>query len=633
MKANPVTSPLSFVRAAIDRTAVLCILLLTVFTACDRSPRDAETGKQHAVVNPPIEYLPNGVTRLTGGILEDRCRKNMENLYMKIDKDELVRVFEETHDPWYAEPEFVGHYLTAAPFFYKSFQKREILERNREIVAGIIRNQPESGYLGTYHEGLEFDYTFSVWNQNFVIKGLLAHYEWTGNEKALEAAMKCADYLANAYLYSDTPDILYGLNQGIQHATILEEIAHLYRLTGKKLYLDFAEFIIKKLENSTIKVITVPNKAPVWAISSMIGCTKGIEMFIIYFGVLEMYRITGDEKYLDAAKNYWSCLRTKYIRQTGNGTIGEHFNFGVGNTPVDLSNDLKPNENCVAMGWMKFSAELARYTGESKYFDELEKTLYNHLIGAQALDGSDFSYYQGNFGYKIHQKDPGQYSCCRYRGMKIMSYLPGYVYMQNGSEIMVNLYTPSATTARVGQPTVVIDQETRYPKDGEVNISVETKRDMSFDLLLRKPGWCEQAKVTVDGEEVDPGIKNGYMVVGNEWTEGSHRVRLELEMKFDFFEAEIEEEERLAVKYGPLMLAVDSRYATPAGFTMIRKTGTPELSISPVPDGQNIPQVKFLTEGRVHGRKTMITLVDYASAGSQAPGIDEFRMWIPSYSE
>lgn len=605
-------------------------MLIFAITSCNTGPADQKASEKPVKTDPEFTFVPAGQTKLTDGMLAERCRKNIDNLYLAIDKEELKNIYAETHDPWYAEPEFLGHWLTAGPLLYAHSGNETIPERNREVLQAVFEGQRENGYLGTYHEGLEFDYTFSVWNQNFMIKGLIAQYEATGNQKALEAATKCADYIATAYLESDTLDILFGLNMGIQHATILEETAHLYSITGKQRYLDFANYIIKRLENSSIKVLTIPNKAEFWAINYMMGCTKGIEMFNIYFGILEMYRITGDEKYLTAARNYWRNLKEIQIRITGNGTIGENWNH-LGNTPIDLTNDMRPNENCVAMGWMKFNAELSQFEGEAIYFDELEKTLYNHLVGSQAMDGHDFSYYQGNIGHKIHEKDPGAYSCCRYRGMRILSYLPGYVYMQSDDKLAVNLFTPSTTATSIKGTDVVLEQKTDYPKTGKILIYLRPARDTEFTLMLRKPEWCENASVKVDGRTINPEEKNGYLVINRNWPASGSDVDLDLEMTVSKFEADINDEDRMAVKYGPLVLAIDSRYGTPIESTMIKYRETPELEPVALQAGSNIPQVKFQTTGQINGRETRITLVDYASAGSLEPGVDEFRLWLPVY--
>jgi DUF1680 family protein len=620
-------------KSQITRQFSLCtigFLTFLFFNYCSSDTGEVESIKERVRITPEFRFISGGITKLTGGILADRCTKNTENLYLTIDPEELKQVFRETHDSWYAEPEFVGHYLTAGPLLYQHSGNEKVKEHYQDVVNTVLKHQREDGYLGTYHPGLEFDYTFSVWNQNFIIKGLLAQYQETGDEEILKAAMKCADYNAKTFLYSDSVELLLGLNQGVQHATILEEMAHLYRVTGKKLYLEFSEYILERLENSSIKVISIPNTAEFWAIPYMMGCSKGIEMFNVYFGVLNMYEITGEESYLNAAKQYWRALQNGQIRITGNGSIGEHWSH-LGNTPIELTNDLRPNENCVAMGWMKFNADLSSYSGEAKYFDELEKTLYNHLMGSQAHDGHDFSYYQGNIGKKIHAKDPGMYSCCRYRGMRILAYLPGYVYSQSDKSIAVNLYTPSTTTAAIGGISVSIEQNTEYPRNGTVNITVTPDQEKEFALLLRKPDWCDNMTISIDGETMGTSEARGYMIVDKTWPASGSEVLVEMEMKVQQIEAKINEEARVAVKYGPLVLAIDSRYGTPIMSTSIRAMENPELVNIPISDDQFTPQVMFKTDGKINGQCKQITLVDYASAGSIDHGVDEFRLWIPVY--
>jgi DUF1680 family protein len=612
--------------------AGLCIISALVVIGCTPEPGNKSFDKNTIKVASPFDFIPAGATRLTNGILADRYNKNIDNLYLAIDNEVLKNVFKETHDNWYAEPEFVGHYLASGPLLYRASGNEEIKIRNEELVKTILEYQREDGYLGTYHEGLEFDYTFSVWNQNFMIKGLIAQYEQTGDEAILEAAMKCADYNANAFLYSDTVELLLGLNQGIQHATILEEMAHLYAVTGKQLYLDFANYILKRLENSSIKVISIPNTAEFWALPFMMGCSKGIEMFNIYFGVLKMYEITGNVDYLHAAQIYWKALQNAQIRITGNGSLGEHWNH-IGNTPVELTNDLRPNENCVAMGWMKFNADLSLFSGEAKYYDELEKTLYNHIMGSQALDGHDFSYYQGNIGHKIHEKDPGMYSCCRYRGMRILALLPDYIYMQSENQVAVNLFTPSTTTASIGNANISIAQSTKYPKDGQVRIHVQPDQKTRFSLFLRQPEWAEEVTVKIDGETIDCPNENGYLVIDREWASSGHEIDYLIDMTVNYIEASINEKPCAAVKYGPLVLAIDSRYGTPIQSTQVKLGDELELTNISSSTNEYIPQVMFQTEGTINGKESQITLVDYASAGSLNAGVDEFRVWIPVVPE
>jgi DUF1680 family protein len=323
---------------------------------------------------------------------------------------------------------------------------------------------------------------------------------------------------------------------------------------------------------------------------------------------------------------YWKALKVSQIRITGNGSLGEHWNH-LGNTPVQLTNDLRPNENCVAMGWMKFNADLSLFSGEGKYFDELEKTLYNHIMGSQASDGHDFSYYQGNIGHKIHAKDPGMYSCCRYRGMRILALLPEYIFMQSDDKVAINIFTPSTSSIMVDNTNVMIEQKTSYPKNGKIDIHVKPEKPVQFSLLIRKPEWSESVEIRMNDEKIEYSEENGYLVLDREWSPEGSILNYNIDMTIERIEATINGEKNLAVKYGPLVLAIDSRYNTPIYNTRIGDNKA--LKPLPIDPSTSIPQVKFETEGYINGNKQMITLVDYASAGSIDAGVDEFRLWLP----
>ena len=587
----------------------------------------AQHSAQSGAAQPEFKPLSAKQTKITGGILYDRTQKNIDNLYNKINVDTLKNAFRVAHDPWYAEPEFVGHYLEAGIHIYETTGDRQILDKIREIVNVIIEHQPDNGYLGTYKEGHEFDFTFSVWNENFVMKGLLAYYGYTGYEPALQAAMKCGDYVADGYLHGDVPDMLMGVNNGTQNATILDEMAHLYKLTGKKLYLDFCEYIISRLENSSIKIVSLPNTLEPWMITYTIGCRKGIEMFVLYRGLINLYGAIHNEDYLSASKNYWMSLVDKHIRVTGNGTLAELWTYHC-NTPMALTNEMRPNENCVAMGWMQMSAKLFQYDQDSKYFDEFEKTLYNHLIGSQALDGHDFSYYQGNIGYKVHENRPGYYSCCRYRGMRIMAHLPRFIYMQGENELAVNLFADSETDITIRDTPIRLVQTTRYPRDGIIQFNVNPETDVRFTLLVRKPEWCPEARIKINGKKYNSEEKNGYLQIDRNWSGNGDTVDLTFEMPFTLTDVHtVNYEPSVAVSYGPVVLAIDSRYGTPINNTAINEKN--EFELVPLHDDTWSPLVHVRCNGTINGIRQRILLVDYASAGSIEAGKDEFRLWLP----
>jgi len=568
---------------------------------------------------------------ITGGILKERYDKNLENLWLRIDVQALKQVYRELHGFGYAEPEFCGNYIAAGIDLYKNTRNEVVLDRVGQLVETIIGSQRGDGFLAPYEPGMEFDEAFSVWNQQFTILALTAYHELTGHAPALEVAMRCADYIASNFLRPGGPDLMRCFNAGMQHSCILREMARLYRLTGKPLYLEFCEYIVTRWESSCQRLVSAPLEARdrgEFFVFAAIPCWKAIEMLVCYQGIVELYRVTGDRKYLDAATYYWQAVRVVQIGLTGNGSLGETWNY-IGNHPALLPNDLAPNENCVAVGFMQLSALLAEFHGEAKYWDAYERTLFNHLLGSQAIDGHDFSYYQGNYGYKVHEKDPGAYSCCRFRGTRALAFLPGHIYAQTGEGILVNLFVSSETRIEVNGVQTTITQTTDFPRNGMVRLTVTPTSPAQFKLYLRMPEWCPGSIISVNGQDVSCASERGYHVINRTWSPGGDSVHYAMEMPIGEIKGCVDYRDSVALTYGPLVLATDSRYGTPMRSTEIAPISANEIAAVPLPDDEWIPMVKFLAKGRVADRDARIVLVDYASAGSQNPGRDEFRVWLP----
>lgn len=576
------------------------------------------------MVNCPYAPVDPGRITLTGGILADRTAKNVDNLFMRIDPDGLARVFAETHDSWYAEPEFCGMYLDAAAQLIAAGAGDAVRERADVVARGIVDGQRNDGYLGTYHAGNEFGMTFSVWNQAFVVMGLVSHYEATGDTRCLDAALRCIRYVANGFMHGAHP-LLRSINQGIQHACILESAARVYRHTQDSTALSFAEFIVQQTEQTPIALESGPLEYPH---VGAFGCLKAIEILVCYRGLLALYAATGRERCLEAAARYRDTIESTQIGITGCGAIGELWTL-VGNRPMSLGIDLNPNENCVAVGWMRLCAELHTFLGSGHLYDAVERSLYNHVLGSQAADGSDFSYYQGLTGYKVHQTDPGMYSCCRYRGMNMLARLPGLVMSQHEAGLSLNLYTPCDARVTLGETPVRVAVATDYPREDTVAVTVTPDNDTTFDLWLRIPAWAAGHAVSVNGTPAAAETTDGYVRLKRTWSAEGDTVELQIYMTPRVQRAVVDTRNSAAVFYGPLTLALDSRYGVgvqEAALTLEGET----LSLAPVDISHYDPSpiVAFTTPGARNDSPTPLTLVDYASAGSAAPGRDGFVTWI-----
>lgn len=545
---------------------------------------------------------------------------NTDNLILRIDPERLAYVFAELHDSGYAEPEFAGQYIHACAQEFRRSGNGEFLSRARVVVEGMLKGQRMDGYLGTYVPGKEFDESFSVWNQQFAIKGLLSYHEITGETAALNAAIRCANFIVHHYLADDAPEILRSGNQCVQHTCILEQMVRLFTITGTGRYLDFAEFVVQRWEAGTIQFISGPLERdnPLYAM----GVLKAAECLICYSGIIELARVTDNARYREAAKRYWELIDVQQINVIGCGSLTELWAY-QGNKPSNTPIDVQPNETCVAYLWMRVSAQLFELTGESRYMDAFEKTLLNHIIGAQARDGSDFSYYQGLVGRKVHVKEPSQYSCCRYRGMLALSTVSNYLVTAGDDVVRVNLFATNTSTFPVDGLSVTITQETDFPRSGTVRLIVQTDGALKRALKVRFPAWSGDMKVA--GAPVAPG-PDGYVLLADSLSPGTQIFELVMEMTVRVQTATVDHVPSACVAYGPLMLAIDSRYGTPIHSTAV---DLESIELARQPEDDLAPLVRFTCPGTVLNSPAEVTLVDYASAGSIDNENDWFKVWIP----
>ncbi len=560
--------------------------------------------------------------RFTSGILGDRLHKNIANLLLRIDTQHFTDAYRQEHDRGFAEPEFAGHYVDAALAAWRSSADPVFSDRAAQVAETMVRHQRADGYLGTYRPGLEFDPTFSVWNQQFSIMALLLYHQHSGDRAALAAAVRCADYIATSYSRADGPSLFAAINQGMENSCILIEFVRLFDLTGEPRFLEFAQWIVARWESGSTRLVSATEMGlPVW---TTIGTFKALESILCYRGILRLGCTTGNVRYVNAVRAYWEDLRQWMIGPTGNGAIWEFWNPSAAQ-PLELTNEFRANENCVAVGWMQLSAELFRLTGDPAYMDEFEKTLYNHLLGSQAIDGHDFSYYQGHLGAKVHATMPNRYSCCRYRGMTMLTQLGEHVITHRDDGLAVVLYGSSTVDTAVDGVPVRVRQATDYPRDPTVGISVDPASPVAFTLGFRVPATAEIETVSLNAEVVAVERSGGFASIRRIWSPGD-RVEVAFRLRTVRTEAVINDRPVVLTTYGPLVLAIDTHEGTPLDSTVVDLRSGAALQPAHPSDWSRI--VRFTVDGAIGRSAYPVTLVDYASAGSIAPREDRFRIWV-----
>lgn len=535
--------------------------------------------------------------RLTSGILKGYADKIQNHLVNNVDCEKHARTYIDFAGDQYAEPEFTGKYVDLNMKIYRATKNEKALENAAYVVSSIINNMRDDGFCGCLEAGKEAKF-FAVWNQMFTIMGLLSYYRETQDEKVLAAAEKCANYIIDCFADGKN-DILNAVNYKTQHITIFYAICDLYELTGKKEYQDFMFYIIDRIKNSDINFFEFENIMELWS-------KKGIENFVILLSMLKYYKLFGDKNAFDAVKKYWQQVNDTQIRNTGNGTINEFWTEN-GNQAMLLSESQRPNENCVAVGWIELSLALFYLEQDKKYLDAIDKTMYNHILGAIAEDGTDFAYYQPNYGKKVRTINC-IYQCCRYRGFTIFTYMDEMLYFEDKENIIPMLYTDSEYITE----EIEIVQKTNYPFDNVVSFFVKTKDVFQKTLKLRIPEKRVLKNVIINGENSSCEVVDGYV----EFKPGCNQ-ELKIELIFDcdlLYEfGMIDDQEHVAISFGNVLLAMED-----IDQNISLKKEKLDLQCDTTKDSF----LKYSGFGYQNGEEIKVKFTDYASA-------DNYRIWIP----
>jgi len=272
---------------------------------------------------------------LTGGILLDKYEKVRANFYDKIDENAHASTYEGTRDLYYAEPEFTGKFMDICAHFYERDGDERALQKGMAVVNSIKNNIRSDGYIGMLGEGNELK-VFSVWNHAFTLYGLTRMYAVTNSIEIKALIIKAADWIVNTFSCDNHPDILEAANKGSENITCFFAMLSAYEATGDKKYLDFVGRIIEYCESTDMNLLSFDSILK-------LRSQKGIEMIVVYLGVLKYGILAKNSRAIDAARRYFEEIRLTQIRNTGNGTIRESWTEN-GNSPRLMPTEDKPNE-------------------------------------------------------------------------------------------------------------------------------------------------------------------------------------------------------------------------------------------------------------------------------------------------
>jgi len=445
-----------------------------------------------------------------------------------------------------------------------------------------------------------------LWERKYVLLGLEEYYEQVeADPEVLACMVRQADCLISQIGEPPkTPITELGWSPNhIESSTLLEPIMRLYKLTGYPRYLEFARYIVEVGGGSkgyNLFQQALDNVPP----HKMGGpYPKAYEMMSLFEGLVEYYRVTGNPRWKEAALNLYRNIRAQEITLIGNAGGDQPYHPNVygeawDHTAFEQTNPdiTRMMETCVGVTWLKFCSQLLRLEGDSTPADDIEKYIYNGLLGAMKPTGDGFSYVNLLNGEKVTNQGWGwkfddlTVTCCNLNGPMGLAYIPYIAVMNSAPGPVVNLYNAGKFNLQTpsGRP-LKLDFVTEYPLSEKVLIHVKPEQSENFTLSLRIPTWSAKTQVSVNGRKYRPAAGE-YFKLNRKW-KPTDKVEITFDMKCSLIDAPRGSNPKgndfQALTWGPLVLArdenTDPRYnqpvtvlADPAGIVKAVRT-TPTL--------------------------------------------------------
>jgi len=485
------------------------------------------------------------------------------------------------------------------------------------------------------------------YNLGHMIEGAVAHYRATGKRTFLDIAIRYADCVIREIGPAPGQQIKVPGHQIAEMA-----LAKLYLVTGERKYLDQAKFFLDYRGKTGRRDAYSQAHIPVVEQREAVG--HAVRAAYMYAGMADVAALTGDAAYINAIDSIWENLVGKKYYITG-GIGARHDGESFGDN-YELPNEEAYCETCAAIGNVYVNHRLFLLHGDSKYYDVLERTLYNGLISGMSLDG-------GTFFYPNPLASEGGYvrkpwfgcACCPSNLCRFLPSVPGYVYAVGPQGVYVNLYIGSNVTLDVNGKKVKLSQSGDYVWGGDVSLVVDENRAGQFPLKLRLPGWARNVPVpgglykyvnapdgrgyavTVNGTPVDAEVIDGYISLTRKWKKGDR-----IELKFDMRPRVVVADPhvaadfgRVAVERGPIVYCAEwpdnpfdlqMSVVNPATKFVERKSDKFKGGITELAGETQV--IGYDGDGNLTVEKRPLTLIPYYAWAHRGEG--QMAVWLPS---
>ena len=551
--------------------------------------------------------------------------------------------------------------IEGASYILQTYPDQKLVQYIDSVLDVIASAQESDGYLYTSrtqnpqepHEwagdkrwSKEEDLSHELYNLGHMVEGAIAHYQATGSRKFLDIAIRYADCVCREV----------GPNPGQAcvvpgHQIAEMALAKLYLVTGDKKYLDEAKFFLDYRGKTTIVHDYSQAHKPVIEQDEAVG--HAVRAAYMYAGMADVAALTSDEGYVKAIDAIWENIVSKKLYITGG--IGATSNGEAFGKNYELPNMSAYCETCAAIGNVYVNYRLFLLHGDSKYYDVLERTLYNGLISGVSLEGNGFFYPNPLESMGQHQRQAWfGCACCPSNICRFIPSLPGYIYAVKDKNVYVNLFLSNKSNLSVAGKKVALSQTTEYPWNGDIAVTVDQNAAGEFAMKIRIPGWVKNQVVPsnlyyyTDGKRLGYSIKvngqdaaasvteDGYYTISRKWKKGDKvQIHFDMEPRTVRANGKVEADRGMvSIERGPLVYCAEHPDNTfdimgalinqEPQFTL----GKGEISGTPIQTLTTSAQtLSFNKQGKLETQDQTLTLIPYYAWCHRGGG--KMRVWLP----
>lgn len=574
--------------------------------------------------------------------------------------EKVARGKGEAHEGIFYDDSDVFKALEAMAYSLKTHPSAEMEAKCDEWIDKIAAAQQPDGYLNTYYtlRGIQDRYTdmsmHEDYNAGHMIEAGVAYYNATGKRKLLDVCIKWADHF----------DSLFGPGKKhwvTGHQELELALVKLYRVTNNSKYLNLSNWLLAERGHGYAKGYTwtdwkdtgyAQDLLPVKDQTQITG--HAVRAMYMYTGAADVAALTGDQAYMKAMKAVWEDVVYRNMYITGGiGSAGSNEGFSQ---DYDLPNEQAYCETCASVGMVFWNQRMNLLTGESKYIDVLERSLYNGALDGLSLTGDRFFYGNPLASRGQHQRREWfGTACCPANIARLVASLGDYIYARNNEGLWVNLFVSNRTNFVFNKQPVSVTLNTNYPSSGAIELNVDPVKKAKFTLHLRIPGWLNgeltpggtyvasepssvKPELLINGVTTPYIVENGYVVLNREWKKGD-KISYRFPMNTVFVKAKEaikQDEGRVAIQRGPLVYCVEGADNNNAAWNIIlpEKTSFVESTQSILDESvislkANVPVVTISSNGTsIQTETKTITAIPYYTWANR--GKNEMQIWLPT---